>query len=130
MLRGELDLQQHVIGPEDLRQHPAGVSGRQDVAVGCPLRGCQLLALLEADRHAVGVHQQVVLGQEPGEEHPVPVLVGELLGQVLDGLSLIGRLDVTRLLAPRLEPSPEPLVVLIEVRVGLGLLDRPFLKCR
>ena len=48
---------------------------------------------------AVRVHQQVILGQEPGEQHPVPVLVGQLLGQVFDGLSLIGRLDITRLLA-------------------------------
>jgi hypothetical protein len=25
--------------------------------------------------------QETVLGQEPGEEHPVPMLVGDLLGQ-------------------------------------------------
>ena len=38
MLRGELDLQQHVVGAEDLRQHLAGVAGRQREAVGRPFR--------------------------------------------------------------------------------------------
>ena len=33
LLRGELDLQQHVVGAENLRQHPAGVTRRQDEAV-------------------------------------------------------------------------------------------------
>ena len=38
----------------------------------------QLVAFVECQRHAVGVHQQTVLGQAAGEEHTVPVLVGGL----------------------------------------------------
>ena len=38
-LRGELDLQQHVVGAEDLRQHPAGITGRQHEAVRGVLGG-------------------------------------------------------------------------------------------
>ena len=70
----------------------------------------------------------MILGQEPGEQHPVPVLVGQLLGEVVDRLFLVRILDIARLIAPCPEHSPEPLVLVIEVGERLGLLDRPLLK--
>ena len=33
------------------------------------------------DRGALGMEEQVVLGEEAGEQHPVPLLVGDLLDQ-------------------------------------------------
>ena len=49
----------------------------------------ELLAVGERDRDAVlRVDQQVVLGQEPGEQHPVPLLVRALLDQALEAAEL------------------------------------------
>ena len=47
--------------------------------------GGQFLALFQRDRHAV-IHQQPVLGQEAGEQHAMPVLIGDFLHQVRHGL--------------------------------------------
>ena len=60
-----------------------GVAGGQVPGVGRAFLGGQLGALVQRDRHARRVHQQVVLGQEAGEEHAVPLLVGDLLDQPL-----------------------------------------------
>ena len=83
-LIGELDLQQHVVNPKDLGQHPTGVTSRQNEPVGSAFRRGQLLAFGQRDRHAVRVHQQVILRQEAGEQHAVPVLVGKFLGELVD----------------------------------------------
>ena len=89
----------------------------------------QFLALLQGDRHAVRVHEQVVLGQEPGEQHPVPVFVGEFLGELVDLLGARPLVPhVARLPAPGPEPVPELLVRGREVLERLGDIDRPPLE--
>ena len=52
-----------------------GVAGRE-AKPWAHLRRGQFLALVQGDRHPVRVNQQMVLGEEPGEQHPVPVFVG------------------------------------------------------
>jgi hypothetical protein len=41
---------------------------------------------------AIGVHQQVALGQKAGKQHAVPVLVGDLGDQVRGGLGAVKQL--------------------------------------
>ena len=85
-LGGEGDLEYRVVGPEDLREHSLGETGGQRPRILASLPS-QLLALVHRDRHAgVGLDEQMVLRQETGEEHPVPVLVGDLMGETVNGL--------------------------------------------
>ena len=68
-----------VVLAEDRRQHPRGVAGGEHPGVGLAFLARELGDLGERDRDAgLRVDQQVVLGEEPGEQHPVPVLVGDL----------------------------------------------------
>ncbi len=130
LFRCELDVQQHVVGAKNLGQHPASVAGREDEPVRRPFGLGQLVALRETDRHAVGVHQQVVFGQEPGEQHAVPVFVGQFLGQLVDTLGLLRVVaHVARLAAAGAEPGPQLPVGGGKMRERLGGVDRPFLEC-
>ena len=122
LLRGEVDLQQHVVGAENLRQHPAGITRRKDEAVRgrwVSILG-QFFALFQADGHAVRVHEQMILGQEPGEEHPMPILVGEFLGQLVNGLRFIRVPQVACLTAPGSQPVSQFLLLRSEMRERLG----------
>ena len=84
VLGREGDLEQRVVGPEDLRQHPLGAAGGEDPHIHAVFLG-QFLGLGQADGHVLlRLDQQTVLGQEPGEEHPMPVFVGALAGQVVN----------------------------------------------
>ena len=81
VLGGEGDPVGGVVGPEDAGQHRRGIAGGEDPGVALALLGGQLPDVGERDRRALGVEQQAVLGEEPGEQHPVPLLVGDLLDQ-------------------------------------------------
>ena len=65
-------------------QHGGGVPGGEDPGVALPLLGGELPDLGDRDRGALRVEQQVVLGEEPGEQHPVPLLVRDLLDEPVD----------------------------------------------
>jgi hypothetical protein len=89
---GSLDRQGRAVGAEDVGQHARGV-----VAGDFPFAACGgiealgvFLAIGQADRVAVRVHQQIALGQEAREEHAVPVFVGDLGDEVVDGLRVVG----------------------------------------
>ena len=73
-----------VVGPEDAGQHRRGVPGGEDPGVALALLGRELPDVGDRDRRALGVEQQVVLGEEPGEQHPVPLLVRDLLDEQWD----------------------------------------------
>ena len=62
-------------------QHGRGIAGGEDPGVALPLLGGELTDLGERDRGALGMEEQVVLGEEAGEEHAVPLLVGDLLDE-------------------------------------------------
>ena len=73
-----------VVRPEHLRQHPLGETRSQGPAIHSLALG-KFLALVERDGHCqLRLDQQVVLRQETGEQHGVPLFVGALLRQVID----------------------------------------------
>ena len=91
-----------IVEPEDPRQHLRGEAGRHRPRIGLPELGGELLALRQRDRRPVlGMDEQVVLGQEPGEQHPVPLLIGALPDQQLDRPTHVAQL-------PALRPQPAP----------------------
>ena len=86
MLRRQSDLENSIVGSENLRQHPLRECRGQRDPVNAALAG-QLLALVDRDRHAGrGLNQQAALGQEPCKQHPVPMFIGTLGDEVFDGL--------------------------------------------
>ena len=57
----------------------------------------QFLALVQRHRHAhLRLDEQVVLGEEAGEQHAMPVFVGALLDEAFDGLGAgLGITEIT-----------------------------------
>jgi hypothetical protein len=78
----------------------------------------KLLALLQRHRHATRVHQQVGLGEEPGEEHPMPVLIGALSDEADEAV-----------VVAQLPASGAKLAAQIALRLALRL-QRTFLRDR
>ena len=124
VLGGEGDLEQRVVRPEDLRQHPLGAAGGEDPHVHAFFLG-QFLGLGQADGHVLfRLDQQIVLGQEPGKEHPMPVLVGALADQVVDGQPAGRVLPVPELPRPGAEMVAQFALGRLHVRVRLVVVDR------
>ena len=95
VLQGEGNVGHGQVGLEHLRQHGVGETGGKrplvHAFIALPARAVVLFgkrfALVQRDGDAhFRFDEQVVLGQEAGEQHPVPVLVGALLRQMVDGL--------------------------------------------
>ena len=86
----------------------------------------EFLAFGERHGHArFRLDQQIVLRQEAGEEHPVPVLVGHLVDQAVDGLHAgIRIVPVSELATVRPQAPPEVLLCRGHRRVGAGVADR------
>ena len=83
------EIQHRVIPPEDTGQRATGESASQIEAIARTEFRSEFLALLQRDGHrSVGLigDEQMVLGEEAGEEQAVPVLVGGQFGQVVDVL--------------------------------------------
>ena len=102
MLGGQGELKYRRIEAKDLRQHAGGKPGGQFPTVGRAFIGSEVFTLFEGDRHRivrVGIHQQIVLGQEAGKQHAVPVLVGDLFDQAVHGLDLAAVQGITQLAA-------------------------------
>ncbi len=125
-LGGQAHLQRGVPGAKDARQHGRGVAGghRPQVLGSLLLKGPFLLgqlgALGQGHGHARRVHQQVVLGQEAGKEHTVPLLVGDLLHQQGQARAHVALAQLAR---PRPQrPAQRPLRLAQAVE-GLVALD-------
>ncbi len=89
MVGGQAQLQHRVVAAKDAGQDLGCEAAGEVEAVAGPQLGGQLAALLQGDGDCAVLLvrvEQVVLGQEAGEEQPVPVLVGGGLRQVVDGL--------------------------------------------
>ena len=85
----------------------------------------QLVALFQTDRHTIRVHQQMVLGQKPSKQHPMPILVGQLLTELVNALRLVGSPLITRLPSASTQPIPQHLLGRFEVSVRLSNINRP-----
>ena len=66
------------------------------------------------------MHQQVVLGQEAGEQHPVPLLVGDLVGQ--EG-QRVGFRVIAQLAGHRAQAAAQLALRLVHGRERLGAGD-------
>lgn len=75
VLRREAHLVGRVVGPEDAGQHGGGIPRREHPLILLPLLGGELGDLGHLDRGPAGMDEELVLGEEPGEQHPVPLLV-------------------------------------------------------
>ncbi len=53
------------------------------------------------------MHEQIVLGQEAGKEHPMPVFVGQFLGELVDLLLAVRLALVARLPSAGAEAIPQ-----------------------
>jgi len=70
----------------------------------------------------------MILGQEAGKEHAVPMLVGEFLGQLVDALLTVGTPDITYLTATRAESVSQGAVLGSEVSEWLSSINGPPLQ--
>ena len=85
MFRCEPNHQGGMIGPKHLRQHPVGKPCRKRPLVDVFFL-CQILAFIERDGETLWLDQQVIFGEEPGEQHSMPMLVGAFMHQMVNGL--------------------------------------------
>ena len=110
------------LGPR--RQNPA----RTPSANGVVQQKQHHVALGEELRHRrqlVGPDQEMVLRQEAGEQHPVPVLVGHLVDQAVDGLHAGIRIVPVSELAPvRSQAPPQVLIRRRHRQVRASVADR------
>lgn len=113
--RRETHLECGIAGSEDAREHPLGIRRGELPGIDAALGG-QFAALVHRDGlPQSGLHEQMILGQEPREEHPVPVLVRNLVREPVERLCIVGGTRVTELLAVRAKartkgPRPRVLV--------------------
>lgn len=99
------------VDPNDLREHRTGVStGQLPAAVGPFLLG-QLLTFIETDRYTIQMHEKAVFSQKFGEQHPVPVFIGNFVKEIAKFLRiLLGSASmsyVSELPAMSSKPSPQ-----------------------
>ena len=100
------DGQGGVGGAENAREHRFRERRRERPGVGALLTR-QIFALLHRDRDAGGgLHEQVVLGEEAGEHHAVPVLVRDLAHEPVHRLRPARAQRVPEL--PAVEPQAVP----------------------
>jgi len=83
----------------------------------------QLPHLVEGDRDAFGMEEEVVLGEEPSKEHPVPVLVGALGRQVLELLPVVAAQRIAQLAPTGAKGHPELPLLCGERGGSLGGVD-------
>ena len=90
----------------------------------------QGLAVVQRHRRTGLPQQQAVLGQEAGEQHAVPVLVGHFPDQVLKGLAIVIGLLVAQGTTVGAQAAAQGLERLGQVVRGLGLSNGQLTKSR
>ena len=90
VIESDGEIQHGIVPPEDAGESEAGkAAGEIEAIPGFEFRG-KFLTFLQRDRdEAIGLvgDEEVVLGEEAGEEQAVPVLVGGEFAQVIDVLA-------------------------------------------
>jgi len=137
VLRGEGNLQERVVRPENLREHPLGAAADviPDIRLSAFLLSPfafllgQFLGLIERDRHArFRLDQQAVLGQKAGEEHAMPVLVSALTGEMSNlvvhaAAVRFGKPSIPELTSTRAEVVAQFPLVRCHMRIWLMMMD-------
>ena len=114
-----------VIQGKEAGQHGCGVAGGQVPGIGGALLRGQFRTVLQGDGHACfGMDEEVVFGQEAGEQHPVPLLIGDLLHQQVPAHTDAALPDETAAEkgGPGPQRHPQPALLLAHRGIGLGLL--------
>ncbi|MES9989483.1 MAG: hypothetical protein ABW077_16375 [Candidatus Thiodiazotropha endolucinida] len=123
MFTGELDLENGMIRSEHLRQHAVREArGQRPFVYALFLR--QLLTLIQRDGDThLGLDQQVVFCKKPGKQHPVPVLIGTLVNEVVDTMAARARIGpVAELACMGAEPPAQGALRPIHVAIGFMVL--------
>ena len=92
-----------------------------------PERRCEFLAIVQCRGYPMlGRDEQIVLQQKAGEEQPMPLIVGQLLDEVLDLVSAALRLALAIAQLFGLCPQRPPQIAsrLIYVPIGIRLMYR------
>ena len=108
-----------------MRQHVGGETSGQFPAIGCAFLGGEVFAFFEGDCYGiirVGIHQQIILRQEAGEQHPMPVLVGDLFHQKARGLFAIRLAVIAQLPAVGPQATAQVAGLFGQVRIGGGFV--------
>ena len=130
---GQAQVQHRVVLAEDAGEGLGGEAAGQVEAVAGAQLGGQLVAFGQGHGDAAvlgaGV-QQVVVGQEAGEEQPVPVLVGGGLGELVDGLGPDGVEAIPEGPAAGAEPIAQAPRGLVHVGAVARLMDGQVLQGR
>ena len=125
MLPREPDLEHRKVESEHLGQHPMGEARGQRPLVRVFFL-CQFLAFVQGDGDPrLRLDEQAVFGEEPGEQHSVPVLVGALLHQAFDRPALAAGAGVERvaeLPCVGAQPPAQRPLPLVHVPVGFVLV--------
>ena len=134
MLKGEGHIGYGQVGLEHLRQHGVGETGGKRPLVHAfiplPARAVVLfgkrLALVQRDGDAhFRFDEQVVLGEETGEQHPVPMLVGALLRQMVDGLGACAVVQpIAQLAGVGAQTAPQVPLRFVQVLVRVSIANR------
>ena len=92
-LWGEGEFQHRIVPAEDLREHSFRAPRRELPGIHT-LAVCQFPAVLQRQVDGVfRVSEEAVLGKKPGEEHPVPVLVGDFVDEMVQILGAVSPIE-------------------------------------
>ena len=132
VLRRQDQFEDRRIEPEDLWQHAGGEPGRKLPSVGRTFIGGEVFTLFEGDGHGVirvGIHQQIVLGQEAGKQHSVPVLVGDFFHKTIGSLFTIRFTVIAQLPSMHSQTAAQVAIRFVQMRIGVGFPYAKLLQC-
>src|ERR1019366_3723101 len=115
-----------VVGAEDFWQLLRSEAGGNRPRVLKPDRRGEFLAIVQRHGHSMlRRDEEIVLQEKAGEEQPMPLVVGELLDEMLDLVSTAPclALAIPQLFGLGAEFAPQVALRLIHVPVGIWLMD-------
>ncbi len=125
VLHGQFHRARRIVGAENLRQLDRGEARGDRPGVLQAQRRGEFLAIVQRHRHAMlRRDEEIVLQQKAGEEQPMPLVVGELLDEVLDLVSAAPglALAIAQLFGLGAEFAPQCALRFIHVPVGIRLM--------
>ena len=116
-----------MLRPKNLWQHGVGILRRQRPLVA-PFVLSQVLAFVERYGDiALRLNQQIVLREEAGKQHAVPVFTSSLLHQMLNSMLSRACWDGPKLASVRPQPLAQRALLHVHVSVELAAMHGKFL---